>query len=152
MTDTITFSAKTPKLGLPNLFAGQAQKEFFFNEALGIIDGFWQIAIEGSSAAPPSTSAEGECWIVGASASGEWEGKERNLALRTPAGWNFVQPHAGMLVFDKSAGKFSRYDSEWNGANSIDVPQGGGVVDAEARTAIEELVAALRVLGVLPPA
>ncbi len=34
MSDPVQFEGATPRFALPLLFAGQAQKEFFVNEAL----------------------------------------------------------------------------------------------------------------------
>ena len=66
----------TSRLGLPFLSTGQAQKEFTHNEALQTLDLAVAAAVEESARAdPPLSPAIGDCYIVGASATGEWSGK-----------------------------------------------------------------------------
>ena len=65
MSDPITFASASPRLGLPLLFAGQSQKEFFVNEAHALVDALLHAAVEGEADAPPSAAEEGECWLVG---------------------------------------------------------------------------------------
>nr|WP_232367357.1 DUF2793 domain-containing protein [Altererythrobacter lutimaris] len=133
------------------MLPGQSQKEFFVNEALGILDGLWQVSVEGTVATPPSEPTVGECWIVASAATGEWIGEDSKLALWSESGWSFISPVQGMFVFDKSSSQFRRYDNGWNAADPASAPQGGSVIDVEARAAIGELVAALRTFGVFPP-
>lgn len=38
MSDPVTFPSSTPAIGLPYLVAGQAQKEFFVNQSLCLLD------------------------------------------------------------------------------------------------------------------
>ncbi len=148
MTEAIAFNSKTPKLGLPNLFPGQAQKEFFVNEAHGILDGLLHATIEGTQSVPPVAPDVSDCWIVGSSAAEEWAGHEGKLVVWNEGGWSFIEPSGGMLVFDKSSQQFVRYNGGWASAAEPTDPQGGSVIDAEARMAIRELVAALRTFGV----
>ena len=80
----------TPRLALPFLSAGQAQKEFFHNEALQTLDMLVAAAVEEAPrAAPPATPAVGATYIVADSPTGEWAGKPLNLAAYTIGGWGF---------------------------------------------------------------
>ncbi len=62
MSDPIVFETATAKFELPLLFAGQAQKEFFVNEALSRADLLLHCAIEGETAAPPPAPQAGQVW------------------------------------------------------------------------------------------
>ncbi len=49
--------AITPQLGLPLLFVGQAQKEFFVNQSLAVIDAVMARSVAGTLATPPRDGA-----------------------------------------------------------------------------------------------
>lgn len=150
MSDPISFAGASPRHGLPYLFAGQAQKEFYVNEAHAIADMLLHPAIEGEQDDPPASPQEGQCWLVGALPSGEWEDHGGKIACRQEAAWLFASPRDGMRVFDKAAGQEMFYLGGWHKAVAVAEPSGGSAVDAEARTAIAGLIAALVSAGVLP--
>jgi hypothetical protein len=150
MSDPIIFTSTSPRFALPMLFAAQAQKEIFVNEALARIDGLLHLKVEGEMDAPPSNPADGEAWIVGASPTGEWAGHSGNIALRQSTNWLFAVPVSGMTAFDSATQQTARYDGQWQRAAAVTLPSGGATVDVEARTAISEILAALSVAGVLP--
>src|SRR3546814_17529812 len=78
----------TPRFGFPYLYAGQAQKEVFHNEALILADLLVQAyAKSADQMVPPQTPAPGECWIVGDAPSGDWAGWAGALACWTHGGW-----------------------------------------------------------------
>ncbi|WP_287889589.1 hypothetical protein [Blastomonas sp.] len=55
-----------------------------------------------------------------------------------------------MRIYDRADGGMRRFDgSEWLGAEAIADPAGGAVVDAEARTVLTALLAALREFGLV---
>ena len=137
-------------LGLPLLFAGQAQKEAFVNEAHALTDALLHCAIEGEAAAPPPASENGQAWLVAASATGDWAGQSGKLACRQAGNWLFVAPRDGMRVLDRSNGQEKRYFAGWQIPDEPVEPSGGAIVDAEARVAILQLIAALKVVGILP--
>ncbi len=74
MTDTLV----TPRFSLPLLATAQAQKELTHNEALLLIDALLHGTVEGGPVSdPPPAPAAGQCWLVGASPTGEWAGQAR---------------------------------------------------------------------------
>ena len=150
MTDPFLFDSTSPRFGLPLLFAGQAQKEAFVNEAHALIDALVHCAIEGEASVPPSSPVDGENWLIGASATGDWSGHSGELACRQAGNWLFVNPRDGMRLLDRSTGQERRYLGEWRIAEEALEPTGGSIVDAEARAAILQIIAALKVAGIYP--
>ncbi len=149
MSDPFTFTSTTPRMGLPNLFAAQAQKEFTVNEAFALIDALLHPVVEGETDNPPASPIEGECWIVGSQPTAEWVGNAGRIACRQSGNWLFVSPSEGLVAFDKSAGRIARYDGAWLLASVVNMPSGGATVDAEARAAIGEIVGAMTAAGIL---
>ncbi|AKH43475.1 hypothetical protein FHS61_000821 [Altererythrobacter atlanticus] len=150
MPDPISFTTASPRYQLPLLFSGQAQKEFFVNEAHALIDTLLHPVIEGEADDPPADPAAGECWLVGASPTGDWAGQAGMLACFQADGWIFTAPRDGMRLFDRSAGRDLRYLDGWHQADPPAQPAGGSVIDEEARIAINGLINALVSAGILP--
>jgi hypothetical protein len=130
--------------------AGQAQKEVFVNEALARTDMLLHPAILGTASTPPASPLEGDCWLVGTTATDAWAGHDGKLAGMQAGNWLFAQPRNGMTVLDLSVGKNRRYANGWLTASSVSAPTGGTVVDLQARNSIAGLIAALVAAGILP--
>lgn len=160
----------TPRFSLPFLSAGQAQKEFFHNEALQTLDAtVWATVEELPRATPPASPSIGTSYLVATSPTGAWAGKPQCLASYSVGGWRFVQPFDGLCVFIKADAICARYRSgSWEfglvrGSSlviggqqvvgsrtaSIPDPAGGSTVDAQARTALGQVLAALRLHGLI---
>jgi hypothetical protein len=160
----------TPRLAMPLLHAGQAQKELDHNEALALLDIAAQAAVKSRGLdAPPAEPAEGACWIVGPTPVGEWAGHAGALAGWTAGGWRFVAPFPGLAAWVIDEGCSVRHlDGGWSiapthtsgvyvdgsrvlGARqpAIAEPVGGGAVDVEARVALAAVLAALRTHGLI---
>lgn len=150
MPDPIVFDSTSPRFALPLLFAGQAQKEAFVNEAHALTDALLHCAIEGEAAAPPTTPVDGANWLVAASPAGAWAGQTGKIACRQAGNWLFVTPRDGMILLNRTNGQQRRYYAGWLSPTVPSAPSGGSTVDAEARTAISALVAALRTAGIFP--
>ncbi len=151
MSEPVTFTSATPNIGLPLLIAGQAQKEFFLNQSLAIMDSLHRRSVTASQAAPPANADEGECYRVTAPASQGWEGCEDHIAIRIGGSWHLVAPREGMFLFDNAADQILLYQSGWRVASTPAIPASGTVVDAEARAAIGQLIEALREVGIFAP-
>ena len=145
------FDNRTSRFELPLLFAGQSQKEFYVNEALGRLDALMHLVLEGERADPPAAPLDGQAWRVAAGASGEWTGQTGKVAARQAGAWLFMTPQAGLRAFDKSAGCEIRYDGGWLAATRPVLPSGGEVVDSQARQVLTQIVAALTSAGIVPP-
>jgi Protein of unknown function (DUF2793) len=166
----IIMTETTARFALPFILPGQAQKEVHHNEALAAIDGALHACVEGDPAdAPPADPAPGESWIVGDSPSGAWSGRSGALATWTGGGWRFAGPLPGMSAWHKGEG----YWIHWTGTGwsdgglpaaalriggqqvvgprlpDVPSPSGGTVIDIEARSAIEGLIATLKSHGLI---
>ena len=147
MTDTPT----TSRFALPLLAVAQAQKEVTHNEALTLLDALVHAAIEaGPLAEPPSSSAPGQCWIVGSAPTGAWAGHGDAIAVQTSGGWRFAVPREGTHVMRLADGARLRFEGgTWVEPSTIAPPAGGAVIDSEARGAIAALIAQLAAQGSL---
>ncbi|MDT0576538.1 DUF2793 domain-containing protein [Croceicoccus sp. F390] len=143
------FADTTARFGLPFLFAAQAQKEFFVNEAFARADAIIHCAVEGGAITAPAVPADGQSWLVMEAAEGVFAGREGEIACRQNGQWIFVEPVVGMRVFDKELGRDRRYVDGWQVAADITAPAGGTQVDAQAREAIEQILSALAAAGVI---
>lgn len=150
MSNLLVFSSVTPNTGLPLLVAGQAQKEFFVNQALSILDSLYPQAVIASQPAPPVDAADGTCFRVTATAAEAWEGCEDHLAIRVGGDWHFIAPREGMRLFDSTTDQSLFFRSGWHIASLPNVAANGAVIDVEARTAISQLVTALSDIGIFP--
>lgn len=145
------FDSRTARFELPLLFAGQAQKEFFVNELAARVDSLVHLAIEGEQAAPPTNPADGQAWLVGPGASGEWSGQTGKIASRQAGNWLFLAPRDGMRLLNRSSGQEMRYANGWLAPARPPAPSGGTTIDSESRTAIAALLACLTEAGIIAP-
>jgi hypothetical protein len=152
MPDPFIFDSTSPRFGLPFLIPGQAQKEAWVNEAVARADALLHCATEGIRADPPSSPTDGETWIIASGATGTWAGKDAMLAARQGSNWLYFEPRDGMRVYDRATGQEWIFSTTWQAATAPAEPSGGAVVDSEARAAISQLIAELRIAGVFPAA
>lgn len=162
--------ATTARFGLPFLAAGQAQKEIVHNEALALIDMMIQpIVLALGVNDPPVDPAAGNAWTVGDAPTGVWIGHTSAIAIWSAGGWRFISAADGMHVFVQSDGYWARFRGGGWESGVIDAaalkiggvavvgpqeapisgPSGGGIVDNEARAAIDAMLAALRTHGLI---
>lgn len=91
--------ATTSHLEITLLEQSQAQKEITINEAFARIDAVLNSgAIDRDLAAPPSSPAAGDVYIVAASPTGAWAGKSANIAYFDQI-WRFIVPREGMMLW-----------------------------------------------------
>lgn len=162
----------TPRLGLPTIRPGQAQKESSHNEALSQIDLLMHAnAVSFGLNTPPVAAVSGQAWVVGPAPTGAWSGHADALAGWTDGGWRFAPPTPGMTVWIEEAADFARYsDGSWvlgelRGGKvviagndvvgprraGITIASGGSIIDVEARKTLVEILAALRGHGLIAP-
>ncbi|WP_066560539.1 DUF2793 domain-containing protein [Croceicoccus bisphenolivorans] len=151
MIDPISFNSSTPRFGLPLLFAAQAQKEFYVNEAHVLSDMLMHPFVEGVASEPPVTISNGQCWIISNGATGAFAGQDGHLAFWNDGQWIFAQPTERMAVFDRSIGKYRYFEDGWQTSIEVSAPVQGDVVDEEARIAIAGILTVLQTAGILAP-
>jgi hypothetical protein len=162
--------SRTPPLGLDLLSQGQAQKEFYHNEALQVLDTLVSAAVEEAPrASPPASPVPGSCYLAAAEPGGAWAGKAQCIAVFTSGAWRFIAPVEGMSVHVRTTGVAATYRSgAWElgvlrgssllldgqkvvgpRASGIASPAGGATVDAQARSAIDQILGAMRQHGLI---
>lgn len=160
----------TPRYGLGFIEPGQSQKELVHNEALQTIDTLIGGCVEEPPLnTPPASPLPGACYIVGTAPAGAWAGQNDKLAASTSGGWRFIQPQEGLTLFVRSSAIEARFRAgSWElgqarasrllvgeqqvvGAQAAAIanPSGGLTADAEARTAIGQILSALRQHGLI---
>jgi Protein of unknown function (DUF2793) len=161
----------TDRHSLPLLATAQAQKELTHNEAITSLSMLAHPSVESAAlAAPPTSPVAGQMWIVDSSPTGSWAGQATKLALWTASGWRFQAPTEGMTCWDKANSRTMVFGAgSWTstlfagglsvGGNTvvgprqaaIATPSGGATVDSQARSAVADILAALRAHGLIAP-
>jgi len=149
MSDPIAFTSRTSRFGIPFLFSGQAQKEFYINEAFALVDALLQPVVEGLANSPPVEPLEGSCWLVDGSPADAWSGHAADIACYQAGSWLFAPAAEGMRVFDRASGAYLQFRNGWSSPETIAPPSGGSNVDIEARAAIASLINALGAGGLI---
>ena len=160
----------SPRLGFPYLLSSQAQKEVLHNEALQGVDMLLHPVVQAvGTNTPPISPTEGQCWIVGAAATGAWAGHGGELACRSAGGWRFAVPQPGMAVWSAADALWAyRVDGDWaigdlpvarlmidgdpvvgSRQSAIADPAGGTTIDTQARVALVALLDAARAHGLI---
>lgn len=88
--------SETPRLGLPLLAAGQAQKHVTHNDALMRLDALVHLVVASrTQTVPPATPGATAAYIVPAGGSGVFAGHQDDLAIFEEGAWSFLDPRAG---------------------------------------------------------
>lgn len=56
-------------------------------------------ALDKDLSTPPSTPADGDTYIVGASATGAWAGHDGDIAYYSTNAWDFIAPTEGVRIY-----------------------------------------------------
>ncbi|WP_422031930.1 DUF2793 domain-containing protein [Roseovarius sp.] len=101
----------TARLDLPLIQPSQAQKHVTHNEALQVLDGLVQAALEETGAnTPPFEPVTGTLYAIGPSPTDDWAGEPNKLALRITEAWLFIDPQVGWRAWDKATEQFKVFD------------------------------------------
>lgn len=151
MSEPLAFAATTPRHALPLLFAGQAQKEFFVNECMALLDAMVHPFVEAEVSSPPGEPGPGQCWLVGPIPAGEFAGHGGSIACWDGSSWVFAAPREGMVVRVRSDGSRVCSTTGWLRVAAPATPTGGAVVDQQARDAIATVISRLTAWGAFSP-
>lgn len=88
----------TPVLGLTEWAAAQASPWTPHNSALRTLEqgAMWFRFKDRDLATPPGSPAEGDCYLVAASATGAWAGHDGDITYYVNGAWSFIDPLEGM--------------------------------------------------------
>ena len=105
----------TPNLGLSLMKAAQVQTHVTHNETLQSLDAIVQLsAISINITAPPSSPSDGDTYIIGSSATGDFSGHDKEVVYYDGTNWLFHTPKKGWLAWDQSNSTIIYYDgSAW---------------------------------------
>jgi hypothetical protein len=90
--------ANTPRIALPEITASQSNKYVTHNEALAKLDALTQSSVKDRLTAPPGTPTHGYCYLIIATATGIWAGKENQIAQYYNAAWQYYVPFRGWEI------------------------------------------------------
>lgn len=118
----------TPIFAIPEVAASQSQPEVVVNRAFRILEAMAQISIISDTlTAPPGSPTDGDTYIVAATATGAWAGKEAKITVYAGGTWLFVTPRDGFTAWVSSAQAYKRYDATSPAAwrlGSVSLPEG----------------------------
>ena len=98
------FSAK---LNLPYVLPNQAQKHLTVNESLSALDALVQLSVISlTETAPPEAPQEGDRYIVGAEASGDWAGADGMIVSYQRGAWQRYTPQVGWQAWVEASDSF----------------------------------------------
>lgn len=118
--------SETFQFELPLVQASQAQKHVTVNEALARLDAVAQMQVLADDlTSPPGLPVDGEAYVVGAAATGDWAGHDGELAVFSNGGWVFLMPKAGWRAWNIDAGVEIMFDGVSWVQNAFLVSAGG---------------------------
>jgi len=126
----------SPNLILPFIEAAQAQKHVTHNDGLRVLDAAVQLSVlDRDLTAPPGSPADGDRYIPASGATGDWSGKDLNIAAWQDGAWAFLAPREGWLCWVADEDVLLVWDgSQWTDASAIASlnPASGGLVGVNA--------------------
>jgi len=128
--------SNSPNLVLPFIEAAQAQKHVTHNEGLRVLDAAVQLSvIDRDLTAPPGSPSDGDRYIPASGATGDWSGKDLNIAAYQDGAWAFLVPREGWLCWVADEDVLLVWDgSSWADAGNVASlnPASGGLVGVNA--------------------
>jgi len=158
----------TPRLALPLIAAGQAQKDVTHNEAVLALDRLVALVVASRSVTvPPGTPQPGACHIVPSAGGAAWGHPAGTLLHWQGTAWLPETPRDGQIALVADEGLMLVHRGSWQAdwpvsglaiagrsvlavpPASVAAPSGGTTIDSQARTALASLLAALQQQGII---
>lgn len=96
-------SSFSQRLDLPFLSTGVGDSLVVHNSGLLRLDAIVQASVKSRSlSSPPGSVGAGDTYIVKATGTGSWAGKDNQLAYWSGSAWVFVDPTVGLRVWDEN--------------------------------------------------
>lgn len=81
-----------------------------FNPGFALLDAITFLSVKSAVlTAPPGSPAEGDRYIVAASATGAWIGRDQRLAIYRGGAWVFYTPKVSWRAFNEATSSYYRY-------------------------------------------
>jgi Protein of unknown function (DUF2793)/Chaperone of endosialidase len=111
----------TPRLAIPLLAAGQAQKHVTLNDALLRVDALVQLAVlDRDLNAPPASPASDARYIIGPSPTGAWVGRANAVAFWQDTDWEFQMPQPGWIAWVQDESLVAVFNgTTWGALNAV---------------------------------
>ncbi len=118
--------SETSKLSISLLEAAQSQKHITVNEALIRLDAACSLSVDDWNVIlPPSSATEGQAFIIGTLPSGEWTGRDNQVAIWSNGGWIYLVPKAGWSAWNTMSGFELKFDGVVWQANATTISESG---------------------------
>lgn len=119
----------SPILSLPYIMPAQAQKHVTHNEAIQLLDRLVQLTvISRGITTPPASPSTGDCYVVGAGASGDWAAQDGAITVWQGAAWVFTPAKAGWRAYALDETTSITFDgSDWGLSQSLQNLTGLGI-------------------------
>lgn len=110
----------TPKLGLAVLTESQEDKELTVNQNSYLLDALIN-GVKAVQSSPPGSPAAGDAYVVSATATGAWAGRENQVAYWFNGGWSFLTPQQGLALFVLGSEEIIFFNGGWTAYQPVAV-------------------------------
>jgi hypothetical protein len=126
--------ANSTNLAMPFIEAAQAQKHVTHNAALQLLDAMVMLSVlDRDLATPPGSPTDGDRYLVAASATGAWSGKDGKIGAWQDGAWTFHTPKEGWFAWIADEDIVQAFNgASWTGAATQNAAQLGINTTADA--------------------
>lgn len=112
----------TKNLAFKTIIQNEANTHLTYSEFVTLMDIILANVINITTTAPPGSPTEGDAYIIAATATGDWTGKENQIAIWHNLAWRYIVPAVGLSIWDTTTKlKYTWYDSAWKGTQTTGI-------------------------------